>query len=166
MTLALPSINPPLRLITFTTLLTPPTSYNLSSSACKVLFLPFQGIETTVHNSGGRLWIAVPGITVNTHIHLTQQYHFTLHIALPFHCLPWSLQCLIRSLFKIISVHRLVSDTPSPLCFKNPTIIALMSVDTRQSLTCLRYPSRFETVSRTQLSKEHCGDLTRPIDHH
>ncbi|KAM0795581.1 hypothetical protein BDR22DRAFT_590505 [Usnea florida] len=43
---------------------------------------------------------------------------------------------------------------------------ALMSVDIRQSLTCLRYPSRFETVSRTQLSKEHSGDLTRPIDRH
>lgn len=41
---------------------------------------------------------------------------------------------------------------------------ALMSVDTRQSLTCLRYPSRFETVSRTQLSKAHTGDSTRPLD--
>lgn len=40
-----------------------------------------------------------------------------------------------------------------------------MSVDTRQSLNCLRFPSRFETVSRSQLSKVHTGDLTRPIDH-
>ncbi|KAL9613696.1 MAG: hypothetical protein Q9167_001773 [Letrouitia subvulpina] len=36
-----------------------------------------------------------------------------------------------------------------------------MSVDTRQSLTCLRFPSRVETVSRSQLSKFHTGDLTR-----
>lgn len=41
---------------------------------------------------------------------------------------------------------------------------ALMSVDRRQSFTCLRYPSRSETVSRTQLSKVHTGDLNRPID--
>jgi hypothetical protein len=42
--------------------------------------------------------------------------------------------------------------------------VRLMSVDARQSLNCLRYPSRFETVSRSQLSKVHTGDLTRPID--
>ena len=41
---------------------------------------------------------------------------------------------------------------------------ALMSVEARQSLNCLRYPSRFETVSRSQLSKVHTGDSTRPID--
>jgi len=40
----------------------------------------------------------------------------------------------------------------------------LMSVDIRQSLHCLRFPSRYETVSRTQLSKQHTGDSTRPAE--
>ena len=41
---------------------------------------------------------------------------------------------------------------------------ALMSVEARQCLYCLRYPSRFETVATSQLSKVHTGELTRPID--
>ena len=59
-----------------------------------------------------------------------------------------------------------IPNTPSLFSSGKASTSALMSVDLRQSLTCLRYPSRFETVSRTQLSKEHSGDLTRPIDHH
>lgn len=39
-----------------------------------------------------------------------------------------------------------------------------MSVDTRQSLFCLRYPSRFESIFTTQLSQVHTGELTRPLD--
>lgn len=39
--------------------------------------------------------------------------------------------------------------------------IRLMSVDIRQSLNCLRLPSRYESVSRSQLSKQHTGDSTR-----
>ncbi|KAG7134088.1 hypothetical protein HYQ45_007903 [Verticillium longisporum] len=35
---------------------------------------------------------------------------------------------------------------------------ALMSVDLRTSLNCLRHPSRFMPVSRTQLSRVHTGD--------
>lgn len=41
---------------------------------------------------------------------------------------------------------------------------ALMSVDRRHCLICLRYPARYQTVSRSQLSKAHTGDSNRPID--
>ena len=40
----------------------------------------------------------------------------------------------------------------------------LMSVDIRQSLTSLRFPSRVESVSRTQLSRVHTGDSNRPAE--
>jgi hypothetical protein len=40
----------------------------------------------------------------------------------------------------------------------------LMSVDIRQALTSLRFPKRVETVSRSQLSKVHTGDSTRPAE--
>lgn len=80
------------------------------------------------------------------------QYQFT--ISLP--------HCHLRSILRIFLFHQI------HILFSNgkASISALMSVDIRQSLTCLRYPSRFEALSRTQLSKEHSGDLTRPIDHH
>lgn len=39
----------------------------------------------------------------------------------------------------------------------------LMSVDTRICLNCLRYPSRFMPVSRTQLSRVHTGDSIQNI---
>ena len=103
---ALPSINPPLRLIIiyyyyYSSQIHLLSSYNLSSSARKVLlFYPSKGIETTVHSSGWWALEAVPGTTVVTHFHITHQYHFTLHIALPSHCLLWSLACLIHSLIK------------------------------------------------------------------
>jgi hypothetical protein len=42
--------------------------------------------------------------------------------------------------------------------------LLLMSVDIRQACTSLRYPSRVETVSRSQLSKVHTGDTTRPAE--
>jgi hypothetical protein len=42
----------------------------------------------------------------------------------------------------------------------------LMSVDIRQSLNCLRFPSRYESISRTQLSKQHTGDSTREAEKH
>lgn len=44
------------------------------------------------------------------------------------------------------------------------TSLILMSVDIRQACTSLRYPSRVETVSRSQLSKVHTGDSTRPAE--
>lgn len=40
----------------------------------------------------------------------------------------------------------------------------LMSFDIRQSLNCLRFPSRYITVSRTQLSKQYTGEETRPAE--
>ena len=40
----------------------------------------------------------------------------------------------------------------------------LMSVDVRQAFTSLRFPARVETVSRSQLSKVHTGDSTRPAE--
>lgn len=40
----------------------------------------------------------------------------------------------------------------------------LMSVDIRQSLHCLRFPSRYETVSRSQLSRQHTSENTRPAE--
>ena len=39
----------------------------------------------------------------------------------------------------------------------------LMSVEIRTSLNCLRHPSRFMPVSRTQLSKVHTGDSIQNI---
>ncbi|KZF23133.1 hypothetical protein L228DRAFT_105000 [Xylona heveae TC161] len=40
----------------------------------------------------------------------------------------------------------------------------LMSVDSRLSRTCLRFPARVENISRSQLSSVHTGDLTRPAE--
>jgi len=43
-------------------------------------------------------------------------------------------------------------------------LLLLMSVDIRQALTSLRFPSRVESVSRSQLSRVHTGDSTRPAE--
>lgn len=39
-----------------------------------------------------------------------------------------------------------------------------MSVDVRQSLNCLQFPSRYKSISRSQLSKQHTGDNTREAE--
>jgi hypothetical protein len=41
-----------------------------------------------------------------------------------------------------------------------------MSVDIRQSLNCLRFPSRYESVSKSGLSNSHTGDCTREAENH
>jgi len=56
------------------------------------------------------------------------------------------------------------SSVPSLNIQHIPRQSTLMSVDIRQSLHCLRFPSRYETVSRSQLSKQHTGDSTRPAE--
>jgi hypothetical protein len=45
-----------------------------------------------------------------------------------------------------------------------PGTTTLMSVDIRQSLHCLRFPCRYESISKSQLSKAHTGDSTRPAE--
>lgn len=51
---------------------------------------------------------------------------------------------------------------PINIVYTIPSVIransTLMSVDIRLCLNCLRYPSRFMSVSRTQLSRVHTGD--------
>lgn len=58
----------------------------------------------------------------------------------------------------------LATRRPCPVPRRKST---LMSVAIRESLNCLRFPSRYETVSRAQLSKQHTGDSIRPasLDH-
>jgi hypothetical protein len=58
----------------------------------------------------------------------------------------------------------LLLSTPIPSQRQRHRSRLLMSVDIRQSLTSLRFPSRVETVSRSQLSKVHTGDSTRPAE--
>ena len=85
----------------------------------------------------------------------------SLYPSIVYHCTFTSYTCHRSDpLYCVVHRHFFFSSS------EKVSISALMSVDIRQSLACLRYPSRFETVSRTQLSKEHSGDSIRPLDSH
>lgn len=63
---------------------------------------------------------------------------------------------LIETLYRRVFHHIPIED----LNLLNTT---LMSVDLRTSLNCLRHPSRFTPLSRTQLSRVHTGDSIQNI---
>ncbi len=91
------------------------------------------------------------------------------HIYYNFHTLH-----LIKTLIYFLTttphqaqIHTLYSHSPltsivnPPISSFTPPPIRLMSVDIRQSPNCLRLSSRYQSVSRAQLSKQHTGDNTR-----
>ncbi|KAF2275538.1 uncharacterized protein EI97DRAFT_63741 [Westerdykella ornata] len=59
---------------------------------------------------------------------------------------------------------RTSKSTPTLRSRRSHSRSLLMSVDLRQAFTSLRFPSRVESVSRTQLSRVHTGDSNRPAE--
>lgn len=130
---------------------TPPTIFLTAPTALKYISaarLPYCHIVTCI------LYFKISEFSCHNWTPIVQGFSLKHSWALAYlhRLFAWSQGCFFRQIF----LNNFLRSYIFPLLLMSGTI--------RDYLPCLNFPGRYETVSRTQLSKEHSGDLTRPVD--